>query len=69
MFAKDGICVILLIEIMFYEHNIAKEIYSKYLNGMDVETIACYMEIEEGCSKVTPEDVNEVIDYMNSLYF
>ena len=54
---------------MFYEHKIAKEIYSKYLNGMDVEMIACYMEIEKECSKVTLEDVNEVIDYMNSLYF
>ena len=69
MFAKDGICVILQIEIMFYEHNIAKEIYSKYLNGMDVEMIACYMEIEKECSKVTVEDVNEVIDYMNTLYY
>jgi hypothetical protein len=54
---------------MFYEHNIAKEIYSKYLNGMDVEMIACYMEIEKECSKVTVEDVNEVIDYMNTLYY
>lgn len=54
---------------MFYKHNISKEIYSKYLNGMDVEMIACYLEMEEGCGNIPVEDVNEVIDYMNTPYY
>jgi len=54
---------------MFYEHDNAKEIYSKYLNGMDVDSIACYMAIEKEWDEITLGSINEVIDFMNSLYF
>ena len=67
--SKPSLCATLKIKNMFYEHDNAKEIYSKYLNGMDVDSIACYMAIEKEWDEITLGSINEVIDFMNSLYF
>lgn len=53
---------------MFYEHEIAENIYSKYLNGMSVEDITLYVNIFEKL-EMKPLDIEEIIDYFNTLLF
>ena len=45
---------------MFYKKKIEEELYSLYLGGVCIETIGINL-------KLTVDEVNEIIDYMNEI--
>ena len=54
--------------IMFYDPQLMKEIYSKYLNGIDIEDIVYSIGwlSDDGCT-IKEEQVEEIIDILNRL--
>ena len=46
---------------MFFKKSIQKKVYKLYLDGLPVNNIAVHLNMQ-------PEDVDEIIDYMNEIY-
>jgi hypothetical protein len=45
---------------MFYKKKYLITVYSLYIDGLDVQTIGHYL-------KLTDDEVNEIIDYINQI--
>ena len=44
-----------------YKKRVLNQVYHMYLDGIEVEIIGCLF-------KLTNQEINEIIDYLNELY-
>lgn len=51
----------------FIRPEILKAVYSLYLNSLSTEQIAQNINLSLDC-EFSPDDIDEIIDYMNELY-
>ena len=47
---------------MFFKKSFRNKVYKLYLRGVDLQSIAIYYNL-------SVNDVNEIIDYMNEIYY
>lgn len=53
---------------MFYEPELMREVYSKYLNGVSIDDITFYIVFLTDWHKIRNDDVDYIIDLMNKTH-